>query len=340
MARRKLEEEQQPPPKNLYFINQEELQFIKSGCTILDCALGGGWPLGRVSNIVGDRSTGKTLLAIEACANFARQFPNGKIYYREAEAAFDTAYAAALGMPVERVDFDGSNEFHTVEDFYEDLGIVLKNVTAKQAALYIVDSLDALSDREELERAIDDKTYGANKAKTLSEIFRRLVKLVEKSNVHLMIISQVRTNMNAKAFGEKTTRSGGKALDFYASQIIHLHHIKTLKRIINKIERPDGVRVLAKVRKNKVGLPFREAEFEIKFGFGTDDLVASLEWLDEVGQLEVLDTSSKELSSFLKNVEALPDEEYFKKVSEIGEAVKAQWLEIEKSFLPKRSKYG
>src|SRR5262245_13229029 len=90
------------------------LEFISSGCTVLDCVLGGGWPLGRISNIVGDRSTSKTGLVMEACSNFAIKYPKGRILYREAEAAFDVNYAASMGMPVDRVEFAPPDKFFTV----------------------------------------------------------------------------------------------------------------------------------------------------------------------------------------------------------------------------------
>jgi len=130
------------------------LQFVETGCKPLDLVLGGGWAVGRIANIVGDKSTGKTLLCIEACANFIRKFPKGKIRYWEAEAAFDKPYAAALGMPINRIDFgDEKKPIHTVEDFFEMLEVVCDN--ARGHELVILDSLDALSDRSEVEREID-----------------------------------------------------------------------------------------------------------------------------------------------------------------------------------------
>src|ERR1700693_4541560 len=95
------------------------LDFIPSGSKLLDCVLGGGWPLGRVANVVGDKSTGKTLIAIEACSSFAQRFPKGLMWYREAEAAFDMDYAEALGMPTKRIKF--RDDMETVEDFFDDL---------------------------------------------------------------------------------------------------------------------------------------------------------------------------------------------------------------------------
>src|SRR5262245_41010125 len=159
-----------------YFSAPKQRGFISSGCKLLDMVLGGGWAEGRIANIIGDHSTGKTLLCIEAAANFINKYPKGKVYYREVEAAFDIDYARALGMPVDRVDFSHQRKevIDTVEDVFEDMEQILAK-HAKQPALYILDSLDALSDREEAKRDIDKGTFGANKAKKLGELFRRLV---------------------------------------------------------------------------------------------------------------------------------------------------------------------
>lgn len=320
-----------------YFTSEEkDVKFIHSGCTALDMVLGGGWALGRMANIVGDRSTGKTLIAIEACANFARQYPNGKIYYREAEAAFDKGYAASLGMPVDKINF--AEDFLTVEDFYEDLNNVLENTPDDEPGLYIVDSLDALSDRAELDRDIDKGSFGAEKAKKLSELFRRLVRGVEKKSVSLIIVSQLRDNIGAM-FGEKHKRSGGHAMDFYASQIIWLHHAGMLKKTIKKVERPYGILVKAKCKKNKVSMPFRECGFEIHFGYGIDDLSASADWLYEVGRLDELGMGSKK-TDFTKELRKLDDDERDVLANKASKLVRRLWPEIEEQFLPKRKKYG
>src|SRR3990167_3427011 len=223
------------------------LSFIHSGCTLLDLVTGGArgaWPLGRITNIVGDKSTGKTLLAIEACANFSRQFKNGRIWYREAEAAFDPTYAETIGMPLDRVSF-GKHKLDTVEDFYTDL---LKQTEWCQEndrpGLYILDSLDALSARKELERDVDKGSYGADKAKQMSQLFRKLIRQVEASKMSVIIISQIRDKIGV-TFGRKTSRSGGHALDFYASIIIYLSHITTLTKIRNGQKRSTGIRIKA-----------------------------------------------------------------------------------------------
>src|SRR5579859_4146149 len=137
-----------PPEKSggIYDYEEPEVkEFIPSGCTLLDQILGGGWAMGRVSNIIGNKATNKTGIAIEACINFAKKYPKnkGKIYYREAEAAFDRHYAARLGMPIERVDFLPDEDdlkkgdFLTVEDFNRDLKLITEQHSGgKDAVLY------------------------------------------------------------------------------------------------------------------------------------------------------------------------------------------------------------
>ncbi len=325
-----------------YFTESKPLEFFSSGCGMLDLALGGGWPLGRISNIVGDKSTGKTGLAIEACANFYRTFPNGKIFYREAEAAWDDSYSQSLGMPLDKVDFGEDEEgneldFFTVEDLFEDLEKVLKALPDDTPALYIIDSLDALSDRKELELEIDKDTMGARKAKLLSQLFRRLTKRLNKKRTHVMFISQIRDNINSFGFGRKTSRSGGHALDFYCSQVAYLTRVKTLKSAKKGVERATGIRIEAHLDKNKVGLPYREASFEIKFGWGIDDLGASLNWLKEIKRLDIV--GGKDPGDVIKELNKLEDIPFQSEVLRIQTATAELWREIENSFLPQKRKY-
>jgi recombination protein RecA len=292
---------------------KKHISFIHTGCKTLDLALGGGWAMGRIVNVVGDKATGKTLLAIEAAANFSRQYPKGHIRYRESEAAFDKPYADALGMPVDRVDF--GQPLATVEDLFEDLEQCCQK--AKQPELYILDSLDALSDRSEMDREIDQGSYGAGKAKKMSELFRRLVRVMNKSNLTLIIISQVRDKIGV-TFGRKTTRTGGRALDFYASQILYIAQRGQIPKTVRGIKRTVGIEVSAKVDKNKIGLAYREAEFSILFGYGIDDEEACRRWLTEI-KCKVPNKMS---------------------LSELRALVEDNWWELETSFLPTRKKYG
>jgi recombination protein RecA len=301
-------------PDNYFAAAKNDVQFIPSGCKLLDLALGGGWAEGRISNIVGDKSTGKTLLAIEAAANFALKHSRGIIKYREAEAAFLHDYAAALGMPIDRVDF-GKDPLETVEDLFDDLETTITRAR-RQPILYIVDSLDALSDRDELDQDIGKPSYGGKKAKTLSQMFRRLAKPMASAQITLLIISQIRDKFGVR-FGRPTTRAGGRALDFYASQCIWLQQLGMKYKTITKVKRPIGVEIRAKVEKNKVGLPFREAQFQIRFGYGIEDQKACREWLQLVGYKMKDVVSPKELRRITER----------------------EWYRIETTFLPVRRKY-
>lgn len=313
LIRRDQEVETPPEPGGLYFSSpKDNIQFIPSGCTVLDCVLGGGWALGRIANIVGDKATGKSLLCIEAIANFFRSYPDGQCWYNEAEAAFDVEYAEALGIPFDRVDY--VEDCDTVEAFYRHL--TENALKGKVPKLYILDSLDSLSDQAEKERGIDEATYGGTKAKQMSQLFRRITQDIKTSNTCLMVVSQTRDNIGV-TFGEKHTRSGGRAMDFYASQILWLANTGSIKRTVNKVDRVTGVKIRAKCKKNKIGLPFRECDFQLLFGYGIDDEHASREFLKAAGK-PLVGIDGERLSK----------------------AVVDEWYRIENTFLPKKKKYG
>lgn len=327
--------------KGSYFVSDKPLDFISSGCQMLDLVLGGGYPVGRIVNLVGDKSTGKTLLAIELCANFTIKYPNSMIHYFEAEAAFDPGYAEALGLPIKQVEFvkvKNPELPNTVEGWFTDLSAIIERQEAKKnpdPVLYIVDSLDALSDSDELERNIDKGSYGAKKPKILSEIFRRLVDRLQKANILLFIISQVRDKIGV-TFGDKQTVSGGKALEFYASQRIWLADTGKIKKTIRGVERPIGVNIKARCKKNKIGLPYRECEFPIIFGYGVDSLQASLDWVEKVKALDKLSFEVKKVDAAIKKIREEGNKEA---ENEIYALTKSEWREIETDFLPKIKKY-
>ena len=325
-----------------YFVGEKPgIKFIPSGCTILDCALGGGWAIGRVANVVGDKSTAKTALSTEAMANFLDQYPTGIAAYRDTEAAFDLSYANAMGIPVSKIDFgDDDNPILTVEDFAKDFDKFLEaRLKDETPGIYVLDSLDALSDDAEMEQDFGKASYGLAKSKGLSTFFRKTARKIERSNVLLLVVSQVRDNIGV-TFGEKFRRSGGKALDFYSSQTLWLAHIKQISKTINKVERPVAVLIKAKVKKNKVGLPFREAQFLFKFGYGVEDLGASINWLTDVGRLKDINLNPTEAKDYLASIETMQDAEYRQELANTSKVVKQVWAEIETSFLPTRRKYA
>lgn len=330
-------------PKNSYFTSDKtNIDFVSSGCALLDCALGGGFALGRTANVVGDKSTAKTGTATEVMINFTMAYPDGDVAYREIEAAWDNDYAKAMGLPIDKIDFgDPLKPLETIEDFIGDFeAFVDQQLKKKKSGVYILDSLDALSDDEEMDSDIRKGTYGMIKAKKLSIMFRKMTRKQEKANVLLLVISQVRENIGAGLFGEKYKRSGGKALDFYCSQVVWLANMGLLKRSINKVERPYGVKLKGSVKKNKVGMPFRDAQFTFEFGFGTNDLLASAMWLDEVDRLDAFDLKKSEFKEYIKEIGLMPTKEYAEERVKAAAAVKQVWAEVEETFLPKRVKYA
>jgi recombination protein RecA len=326
--------------------NKEELEFVSSGCELLNCVLGGGYVLGRMTNIVGDKSTAKTALACEAVTNFLLKFKKATAKYRDVEAAFDIPYAEAMGLPIDRVDFGESNvdgdpieKMNTVEDFYRDLDKFLdQGIKTQQPGVYVLDSLDALSDEAEVKRDIGEDSYSLTKQKQLGVMFRKLTRKLEKCRVLLIIISQTRDNIGV-SFGEKQKRSGGKAMDFYASQILWLSHLGQIKKTKNRVERVIGINVRAKCKKNKVGLPLRQCDFNFIFGFGVDDIGASIDWLESTGYLDEVELSKAQIKKYKEELETLSTEDYQEELQFVSKKVKRIWNEIETSFLPKRKKY-
>ena len=330
---------------NYFAEEKESIDFISTGCTTLDMALGGGWARKRIFNIVGDKSTGKTLQVIEATANFAKKYPDGVIEYREEESAFDKPYAAALGMPLDRINFGRGEPMGTVEEFARDLEMVAKRQLAvpdkkRQPVFYALDSLDSLSDEAEQEREVGQATYGMAKAKNLSEFFRKNVGKLARADITLGVVSQVRSKVDV-SYGRKTTRAGGRALDFYASQVLYLQHVGTLSKTIAGMKRATGIAIKAKVDKNKVGLPFREAIYDILFGFGVDDARSCVEWLAEAKGLDYVGLKASNYKEYLdKDLPKMSDADYRKEVAELQAAVRKRWVEVDTSFMPTRQKYA
>jgi len=316
-----------------------DCSFIHTGSTLLDLVLGGGWARGRVANIVGDKSSGKTLLAIEACANFNISEPEGNIFYMESEAAFDKMFAKSLGMPIDKINF--IEDCLTVEDFFKAVTAAAELCAdSKKKGLFVLDSLDALSDKAEMDRGIDEGSFGASKAKKLSEMFRRVTRTLQKVDMSVIVISQVRDNIGV-TFGRKTKRSGGKALDFYASQVLYLSEKKKINKTVKGIIRATGIEVRAKVDKNKVGMPFRECDFTITFGYGIDSVASGLQFLASSGELSKVNRklNKKNVARFLSSTIKLSNKEYAKLQQRVDNVCRKAWVKIEEGFKPSRSKY-
>jgi len=305
---------------------------------MLDLVLGGGWGRGRIINLVGDKSSGKTLLAVEACANFSQVSGPANIRYLEAESAFDERYAEIIGMPKGVQLVSG---IERVEGFYKDLSEFLKNRNPATPSLYVVDSLDALSDDAEMGKGFDEGSYGTSKARQLSKLFRQLVGEVARANCTLLIISQIRDKIGV-VFGEKHTRSGGKALDFYSSQVVWLAEIGKIKRTVKGVDRVVGIHTLARTKKNKLGLPFRQAELTLIFRYGIDDEETMIDWLHDAKAFEQadFDCTAKDLRTRIAKMRASNDRAgIYIIATKLRQTCRATWEDIEARLEPGMRKY-
>jgi RecA/RadA recombinase len=295
-----------------------------------------------------------TGLAIEAFANFKLAFPKGRMRYAEAEAAFDDVFAEQLGFPKE---VERSDLLNTVEEFTQDL---YKFSEEGGPSLYILDSLDALSDDAELERfkrRLEGKeeggSYGTQKAKEMSQMFRLLVKDMGERDCTLGIVSQTRDNIGV-TFGASSIRSGGRALDFYASHCLWLHQRGRVDKLIKGESRPYGVSIQSKVEKNKVAAPFRLASYDILFGYGIDDENSMIDWLEKQEVLKKIPEKkegkvvvSKEVDEadekrkLLEKLRKENNREELRKLSQtLKEMTTQRWNDMEEKAMLKIRKYA
>src|SRR5579863_3886639 len=258
------------------------IETFSTGSELLNLVVGGGWPQGSLINIQGDTSSGKTLLCLEAAANHLLKWPKSKIGLTEREPSFNMDYVTSLGIPTDKIDF--WQELYTIEDWF-NAAEAFKDSLEDQPGLLILDSLDSLSDDAEMDRGISDASYGGNKAKKISEIMRRLAGEFEEKKITTIIVSQLRDVLNSRVPVKKA--SGGHAVPFYSGVVIKLNEAypnAKIMRQVSGIQRIIGLNVRAKCTKNKVGLPFRECNMKIMFGYGIDDIASNLYWLESVDQ--------------------------------------------------------
>ncbi len=273
--------------------------LLPTGSTLLNCVLAdnpwGGYRKGTIINLIGDSSAGKSILAFTTfAATNAAGFDDYRFIYDDAECAMafdmEKLFGKSTAKRIEPPARDENKEplsSDTIEDFHMHVKDALKS---KEPFVYILDSFDSLdadADEKKLEEALEARrkgkdsagSYGTSKARKASEILRNIRGDLKKTNSILVIISQVRDNLNAGMFGSKRTRSGGKALKHYSWYEIWLH----LGKQIKSKDRMIGVTSIPKVSKNRQTGKNRECVFPIYYDLGVDDIGSCVDFLINEG---------------------------------------------------------
>jgi len=306
--------------KVAYFLDGAEdtptdlTEWISTGSSLLDLAISnranGGLPVGRITEITGMEASGKSLIAAHLLANTQKM--GGLAVYIDTENAMNEDFLTAIGMDMGKMLYI---QLEAVEDIFEVIeNIILKVKESDKNRLVsiAVDSVAAATTKIEQAQDYDKEGWATSKAIVLSKGMRKITQLIGRERVCLVFTNQLREKLGVM-FGDKYTTSGGKAIQFHASCRLRLKAAGQIKAKINGKEQVIGIKTKAKVVKNRMGPPLREAEFNIYFESGIDDFGGWLQVLKDYNLIKqggswytyTDDVSGKEIKFLSKDFERL-----------------------------------
>lgn len=360
--------EQPPEDGGLFLASQSARPFLTTGCSLMDCQLGGGYAEEQIILLRGDTGSGKSLLAVEAGANFLAKYDKGKVHYLDREDAFDKGYVEALGIDSKR--FNRPKNLSTIEAVTSFVMKILDDLVARpkaQPVLVIIDSWDALTTVPELKRAMGDATYGMEKAKLGQEFGRRVSAAMAIAHVQftLIVVSQIKLGMSPDG-GVVRKVSGGSWLKFFPTQVLDL---KTKLAITATMQDSEGVPHLrefgrwveAKAIKNRRAGPNMPIMIALRYNFGVDDLMSCVRFLADEGRADLMfdgteksdeadskkekeeksaKSRKKAAMTFCTAARRLPIGKYQQHLKTAQGHAQQLFLEIRQMFMPACPKYG
>ena len=287
-------------------------EFVSTGATMLDLAMSnrphGGAPVGRIVELTGLEQSGKSLICAHILANIQKKGGVGVLI--DTESAVNEEFFTAVGVDWSKLVYVNTE---AIEDIFEMIETIIEKVRKSSKdtpVVIVVDSVAGASTRSELEGNYSKEGYATDKSILISRAMRKMTNMLAKQRILVIFTNQLRMKMNAPAFSDPYTTSGGKAIGFHASVRVRLAVTKKIKQGTNVI----GVTIKAKIIKNRIGPPHREAEFDVYFDRGIDDYQS---WMKVLKEMKVIPTSAQR-TKFIKEVEDDPalKDEYYRKICE------------------------